>query len=181
MPSQSEKGHRKTCDYGCGRCLVFSKFIGGELNYYTNYLQKKYTSVIQSKYSHLNLKGSVSVCLLSQLKIIDESLYVHGKRIHVLLDLSGNKAPILLMELVRKGTLMLYNGPVGRLQGNKLNLALLSEFQDSDLFTAEERETIRKHVPWTRKAAPGETTFKGDRIQMEDLLLANREGLVFIF
>ena len=67
------------------------------------------------------------------------------------------------MEAVKKGNLVLCNGPVARIVSNKLNLALLSEHQDTDMFTLEERETIKKHIPWTRKIVDVDSAFLLDR------------------
>jgi hypothetical protein len=61
---------------------------------------------------------------------------------------------------------------------NKLNIALMSENQDSDIFTLEERETIKKYIPWTRKVKYGQTTYNNQKIKLEDFILSNREQLV---
>jgi uncharacterized circularly permuted ATP-grasp superfamily protein len=61
---------------------------------------------------------------------------------------------------------------------NKFNLALLSENADSNIFTREERELIVKYIPWTRKIVPGETTYEGKIIDLEDFVRSNRERLV---
>jgi hypothetical protein len=112
------------------------------------------------------------------MEMIGGLLYCNGERIHVLLDISGNLIPVVGMESARKGSLMLYNGPVGNLMSNKLNLALLSEHQDSDLFSPDERESIKKYIPWTRKTVPGETMYDGEKINLRDFMLANRERLM---
>jgi hypothetical protein len=158
--------------------LVYGGFKGQKIDFYSRYLQQKYKSVLETKYGTLGLEGSITVCFLDQLKLISGLPYVNGKRIHVLLDMSGNKVPVVYMEAVRKGELMLYNGPAGKLMGNKLNLALLSEHQESDLFSPEERESIKKYIPWTRKMVPGETMYEDEKIKLEDFVLAERERLV---
>jgi uncharacterized circularly permuted ATP-grasp superfamily protein len=61
---------------------------------------------------------------------------------------------------------------------NKLNLALLSENKDSDIFTSEERKAINKYIPWTRKVVPGDTTYGTKKVKLEDFMLSRREQLV---
>jgi len=61
---------------------------------------------------------------------------------------------------------------------SKLNISLLSEHEDSDLFTLEEREIIKTYIPWTRKTVPGLTTYKGEPVRLEDLVTSARERLV---
>ena len=70
------------------------------------------------------------------------------------------------------------NGPVSLIMDNKLNLALLSEHEDSDLFTMEERSIIKKYIPWTRKLIIGSTTFGAEKIKLEEFVISHREKLV---
>jgi uncharacterized circularly permuted ATP-grasp superfamily protein len=64
------------------------------------------------------------------------------------------------------------------LVSNKLNIALLSEHEESELFTPDERESIKKYIPWTRKTAPGQTRYQGETVNLETFVLANKEKLV---
>jgi uncharacterized circularly permuted ATP-grasp superfamily protein len=70
------------------------------------------------------------------------------------------------------------NGPITNLASSKLNLVLLSENRGSDVFSDEEKDAIKKYVPWTRKILPGETTYGDQPIQLEDFILANKNKLV---
>jgi len=126
----------------------------------------------------MHLNGDIFICDFEQLQWNRHSLMLRGKRIHVLIEMCYGEIPITFMELVRTGNLLLCNGPITRVMSNKLNLALLSQHQASDRFSVEERETIRKYIPWTRKIIPGETTYKGDKVTLEDFMISNRERLV---
>jgi hypothetical protein len=61
---------------------------------------------------------------------------------------------------------------------NKLNLALLSELADSELWSDDERAVIRAHVPWTRRLAEDFVDFRGERVYLPDLLASARDQLV---
>jgi hypothetical protein len=76
------------------------------------------------------------------------------------------------------GNVILYNGPISRLLTNKLTLALLSENEDTEVFTPGEREIIKKYIPWTRRVVPGEVNFGTGTFDMEDFLSSHREKLV---
>jgi hypothetical protein len=93
------------------------------------------------------------------------------------------KVPTWVMEAVKRGNLQLYNGPIMDILANKLNIALLSQMGNSDLFTPREREVIKNHIPWTRKLIPGETTYETyhtgkTQVRLEDFVISHREQLV---
>ncbi|HYG65661.1 MAG TPA: hypothetical protein VEL74_23965, partial [Thermoanaerobaculia bacterium] len=71
-----------------------------------------------------------------------------------------------------------FNSPVAMLLGDKRNLALLSERADSPVFSEEERQILRDHLPWTRRVESTETTFQGERVPLLDFISSHREDLV---
>jgi hypothetical protein len=78
----------------------------------------------------------------------------------------------------KAGTLSLYNGALTAVMSDKRNLALLSEFGDSEAFNEEERKIIHDHVPWSRVAVEGKTTYRGETVSFPDFLIASRDDLV---
>jgi hypothetical protein len=74
--------------------------------------------------------------------------------------------------------LEIFNGPLSSLLGDKRNLALLSQHEDSDLFSATERSFIRRHVPWSREVVDHHTTYRGDTVSLLDFAVARRDSLV---
>ena len=129
------------------------------------------------------LEGELVICDFSRLNPVNESVRFDGKPIHVIIEWCMGKVPSWVMPLVKRGNLMLYNGPIMDIMANKLSLALLSELQNSDLFNHEERGTIKKHLPWTRKLIPGETTFENEDtgtvpIRLENFVISHQERLV---
>lgn len=143
-----------------------------------SYLEKLYQTILQQKNNAL--KGNLIICHPDQLKLTDDSLFLfyNNQRIHVLVDLRLEGFPLLLMAAVKKGNLLLYNGPISEIMSNKLNLALLSEHEESNAFNPAEQALIKKYVPWTRKVISGDTTYGAEKIKLEDFVIANREQLV---
>jgi len=124
------------------------------------------------------LKGDVIFCTSDELDMTGEYLYHKDKKVHALYDFCFGDVPAELLPFFKKGNVLILNGPVGGLMSNKLKLALLSEHEDSDLFTPGEKETIKKYIPWTRKVVDGITTYGGEKIKLKDFLLSHREKLV---
>ena len=130
------------------------------------------------KLSGSGLSGQLFMCDFPHLEYSDNKVYYHGHRVHGLIELCHGIVASGVMKAFTAGNIRLLNGPVTGLLSNKFNLALLSEHEDADIFTAEEKETIKKHIPWTRKIIPGETLYKGEKIQMQNFLIANKDKLV---
>jgi hypothetical protein len=125
------------------------------------------------------LKGELRVCSYSQLEVFDHYVYYKNKMIHCILELHhGEDVPEEIMRTFALGNVLFYNGPITNLLSNKLNLALLSENPDSHYFSHEEKELIRKYVPWSRKIIPGYTTFGSEKVDLENFIRKNRENLV---
>jgi uncharacterized circularly permuted ATP-grasp superfamily protein len=60
----------------------------------------------------------------------------------------------------------------------KAFFAVLTDEQHEHLLSADERELVRSHVPWTRLVAPGRTTIDGRAIDLLEHLRHNREHFV---
>jgi hypothetical protein len=122
--------------------------------------------------------GNLLYCDLGRLESMHNGLMMDGKRIHVLLEMNHGTVPIKFMDQVRMQKLVLFNGPVTWLMTNKLNMALLSSHQDSELFSTQEREIIAKYIPWSRKLAPGATNYHGEKIVLEQFVFSHKDHLV---
>jgi hypothetical protein len=140
------------------------------------YVNQLYEDILHQKYRPL--KGEIIFCDYSQLIILEDHIYYHGKEVHFILEFNNGTAPFKFRLVQEKGNVLIYNGLITALMENKLNIALMSEYQDSDIFTPEERETIKKYIPWTRKVKYGETTHNSQSVKLEDFILSNREQLV---
>jgi hypothetical protein len=112
---------------------------------------------------------------------------LRGRRLHAMqehdardrMEVVGPEFDARVRAALAARTLCLYNGPAQEVLDDKLNISLLSENEDSPALSAEERELIRKHIPWTRKLTRTHTTRGGQRVWLPDEAAASRrDGLV---
>ncbi len=140
------------------------------------YLNSVYREVLQSEFDYL--KGQVFICDFSRIKVVGEDVFCENKKLHYIVEWCQGFVPADILNLFKKRKILISNGAIAWLLSTKLNLALLSENKDSELFSPGEKEIIEKYIPWTRKVVPGETTYEGKKIQLEEFILSNREKLV---
>ena len=131
-----------------------------------SYLSMLYKQVLRQKAP--SLRGNIHACDYCHLEIVDGCIFHKAERIHTLVEMYRGYVPPEIMTVFKSGNVHLMNGPVSVLLANKLNLALLSEGCETDIFTGEEKEIIRRYVPWTRKIESG----------LVDFIRSNRESLV---
>ncbi|MFL5383910.1 MAG: hypothetical protein ACJ8GN_15420 [Longimicrobiaceae bacterium] len=125
--------------------------------------------------------GRVLVCGADELVEEEGGLTLHGHRVHALAEFhDGSRVDDLSLPFrsFKMGRVNLFSGSVGWLMSDKRNLALVSEYADTDEFTEAERELIHRHVPWTRLVRRGVATRAGRRIRIPDDLPEHREELV---
>ncbi len=143
-----------------------------------NPMQAYMNRLYQEKLNRRSLKGSIFICDHPYLECKHNAVYFKGNRIHAITELYHGLVPPGVIRAFTAGNLRLLNGPVTGLLSNKFCLALLSEYEDTDLFSGEEKKTLKAAIPWTRKIIPGETTYSGEKIKMENFLIANKDRLV---
>jgi hypothetical protein len=122
--------------------------------------------------------GTVIFADFPHLTIEKNRIFCDGKPIHILLEWYHGQIPMNVLYVALLGNAVIFNGPITTLLTNKLNLALLSEHEDSEIFTPEERKIIKNHIPWTRRIVPGKVTFAGKTFDWEDFLRSHRTTLV---
>jgi hypothetical protein len=93
-----------------------------------------------------------------------------------LIESDGTNNP--LVEAVRDRAVCLVNGFRGQVLTRKLIFAILDDPAFEYLFDARQIEVLRRHLPWTRLLHEGFTTWHGERIDLPEFVLANREILV---
>ena len=115
-----------------------------------------------------------------QLEQRGEDLYLAGHRLHVLFRLPYFEADQRVVRAFKQRRLQWFGHPMDMFLSDKRNLALLSAHADDPgLFTAEERELIHRHVPWSRRLVPGPSTRQGETIpSLVDYVLARREQML---
>ncbi len=148
----------------------------GDINVIEEQLNQVYQQVLKEQGNHL--QGRVIFCDFPHLTVDKNCIFYNGKRIHILVECYRGKVPTLFFYVSLMGNVIIYNGPIATLLRNKLTLALLSENEDTEVFTPGEREIIKKYIPWTRRVVPGEVSFGTETFDMEDFLSSHREKLV---
>jgi hypothetical protein len=83
-----------------------------------------------------------------------------------------------LVEACRARAVCMVNSFRSKLIHKKALFAVLTDERRSSLFTSEERETIARHVPWTRVVRAGFTERRGERIDLLDFVSKTRDRLV---
>ncbi|MEP7010029.1 MAG: hypothetical protein ABJC13_06880 [Acidobacteriota bacterium] len=126
----------------------------------------------------LPLGGRLYLSQLEELYEKDGALYSGDRRIHGMIEMTPKWTHPAAYPLAAAGELVLFNGPIHWILSGKNNLALLSENQDSDRFTPEERELLSAHLPWTRIVNRREVRFDGKDWDLKTLLAERRGDLV---
>ena len=84
-----------------------------------------------------------------------------------------------LADAYRAGKVFMANSFRTKIPHKKASFAILSDDRYADLFSVEELETIRKHIPWTRRVREMKTDFGSEEIDLTEYLLKNREKFLF--
>ncbi len=113
-----------------------------------------------------------------ELTVRDFDLYMGERRVHVFYEFAPSALSLQVLRSQVVGRLRLYNGGPTRMWVDKGNLALLSENEELEGWTEEERQLIRDHIPWTRLVSPRTTTWRGAEVQFPGFLLDHRDDLV---
>jgi hypothetical protein len=83
-----------------------------------------------------------------------------------------------LLNAYRAGAVCMVNSFRSKLIHKKALFAVLTDQRHKDLFTANEREAIAAHVPWTRTVKDGVTDYFGKETELLEFVAANRDRLV---
>ncbi|HEY0169670.1 MAG TPA: hypothetical protein VGB98_01365, partial [Pyrinomonadaceae bacterium] len=83
-----------------------------------------------------------------------------------------------LLEAYRAGAVCLVNNFRSKIIHKKALFAVLTDERHAALFTDEEREAVRRHVPWTRVVREGKTDKGGAEIDLLDYVRRNSGRLV---
>jgi hypothetical protein len=83
-----------------------------------------------------------------------------------------------LVRAYADGKLCLVNSFRAKLLHKKSIFALLTDDQQQERFSAEERTAIARHVPWTRMVRQGRSTYQGEPIDLLAFARANQGRLL---
>jgi hypothetical protein len=83
-----------------------------------------------------------------------------------------------LLNAYRAGSICMVNSFRSKLIHKKALFAVLTDQRRAGLFSREEQEAIRKHVPWTRLVRAERSDYCGKGIDLIEHIKANRDKLV---
>jgi hypothetical protein len=83
-----------------------------------------------------------------------------------------------LLDAYRAGAICMVNSFRSKLIHKKALFAVLTDQRRAGLFSGEEQEAIRKHVPWTRLVRAERSDYCGKEIDLIEHIKANRDKLV---
>jgi len=93
-----------------------------------------------------------------------------------LVERVGLDCPVL--SAVRDHAACMVNPFRCKLLHKKASLAVLSDERNVSLFSAEEREAIEAHIPWTRRVEERRTVYHGEMVDLLPFCVEQRERLV---
>lgn len=93
-----------------------------------------------------------------------------------LVERCGADTPLL--RAVAGRAVCMVNPPRCKILHKKASLAVLSDERNQALFSAEERESIAAHIPWTRVVEERRTEHGGKQVDLVPFVLALRHRLV---
>ena len=83
-----------------------------------------------------------------------------------------------LLDAYRAGAICMVNSFRSKIIHKKALFAVLTDARFSSLFTANEREAITGHVPWTRRVRSGRSDYFGEDIDLLTFIDERRDRLV---
>jgi hypothetical protein len=93
-----------------------------------------------------------------------------------LIERGGLDHPVV--RAVRDGAVCMVNPFRCKILHKKASLAVLSDERNADLFSAEERQAIDAHIPWTRRVEERHTRYHDQAVDLLPFIVAHRERFV---
>jgi uncharacterized circularly permuted ATP-grasp superfamily protein len=125
------------------------------------------------------------ICSPEELKFDNNRLSVGDFQIDIVYKrlLVNEYLPIMseypaLLHAYRAGAVCMVNSFRSKLIHKKALFAVLTDQRRAGLFSAEEQDAIRKHVPWTRLVRAEKSDYLGKEIDLVDYIKGNRDKLV---
>jgi len=125
------------------------------------------------------------ICTPQQLEFKNNRLSVSGQEIDIVYKrlLVNEYLPIIreypaLLDAYRAGAICMINSFRSKLIHKKALFAVLTDPRHAELFTSNELDAIRAHVPWTRLVRDEHTDYFGREVNLLDFIRADGERLV---
>ena len=108
----------------------------------------------------------------------DFRIDIYYKRVLTSELLEKPEAAQATIKAYEAGAICMINTFRAKLLHKKMSLALLHDEANHYLFGTHEIETIKRHIPWTRKVAEGKTLHEDKEVDLIPFIAENRERLV---
>lgn len=125
------------------------------------------------------------VCTPPDLVFDGTKLTAHGRRIDLVYrrvlinDILAHPAECeALVKAYEAGAVCVANALTCKIAHKKAFFAVLTDEQNSALFSANEREVIRRHIPWTRLLQDAKITRDGESFDLLDHVRKSRNSFV---
>jgi uncharacterized circularly permuted ATP-grasp superfamily protein len=139
--------------------------------------------ILQARFQKLGVP--TLVCEPSDLMFDGKTLAAQGKKIDLVYrrvlinDILARPAECeALVKAYEAGVACVANTFRCKIPHKKAFFAVLTDERNRELFSAEERELIRRHIPWTRLVADVRTTRAGEAIGLLEHVRGRRENFV---
>jgi hypothetical protein len=83
-----------------------------------------------------------------------------------------------VFQAYEEGTVCMVNSFRCKIFHKKMIFGLLTDERNQQYFNRQEIEFIERHIPWTRRVRQGETTYKGDKVDLSTFVMQNKDRLV---
>ena len=125
------------------------------------------------------------ICTPQELQFSNNSLRAGDFQIDIVYKrlLVNEYLPIIrecpaLLDAYRAGAVCMVNSFQSKLIHKKALFAVLTDQRRAALFSSEEQEAIRKHVPWTRLVREEKSDYFGKEVDLIEYIKSNRNKLV---
>ena len=125
------------------------------------------------------------ICTPEQLEFSNNSLRFGDFQIDIVYKrlLVNEYLPIIrecpaLLDAYRAGAICMVNSFQSKLIHKKALFAVLTDQRRAGLFSSEEQEAIRTHVPWTRLVREEKSDYFGKEVDLIEYIKSNRNKLV---
>ena len=139
--------------------------------------------ILQAKFEKLGVP--TLICDPRDLEFDGTTLAAHGRKIEfvyrrvLINDIVAKPAECsALLRAYESRAVCVANTLQCKIPHKKAFFAVLTDERNRELFSQEERELIRRHIPWTRLAAEGRTTRAGKSIDLLAHIREQRENFV---
>jgi uncharacterized circularly permuted ATP-grasp superfamily protein len=114
----------------------------------------------------------------NRLRVRDFEIDIVYKRLLVNEYLPVMKEQPALLDAYRAGAVCMVNSFRSKIIHKKTLFAVLTDARYTALFTADEQEMIKRHVPWTRRVRMGKSDYFGKEIDLLEFIGEHRDRLV---